>query len=146
NTTSLLPPPCPESARTSLPESASQTPTVPSQLEVATRLPSGEKATPLMAIDAVNLSISFPVRTSQTLAVPSLLAVAIRVPSGLQARSSIKSVCPTNVRMSVPVRASHTKAFVTRESHSPPATRFPSGLKAIPHTPPGVDHRPSRSP
>src|SRR5262249_8750498 len=142
---------CPASLVRSRPLSASQSVVVPSQLPVASVLPSGDIATPAMAptsrsvarsgpvpsfqslrdtgeragtARAFRVARSLPVATSHNLAVPSALPLAKVLPSGEKSTESVAALCSLKVINSRPDPASHN---LTVWSSPAEANRLPSG-------------------
>src|SRR5262249_15622718 len=111
--------------KTSCSVAASHNLTVLSALLVASRFPSGEKATEFTVPECpLRVSISWPVAVSHSLTVRSSLPLASRFPSGEKATDRTKPECPLRVSSSWPVAASHS---LTVRSPLPVASRFPSG-------------------
>src|SRR5262249_6719694 len=113
----------------------SHTRTVPSALDVASRLPSGANAR-LLAHSSwpANWHRSLPVATSQRRIAHSHNPVdASHCPSALNAMTPTGPVWPTNSRNGLPVCTSQRRIAL---SYSPPAARaLPSGVNATVPTP-----------
>src|SRR5262249_29999112 len=124
---------------TSLPLPGSQRRTVPSKLLVASRLPSRDQATAVMACVCPSpADTCLPVCQSQTRRVPGALSVPVKcptakcLPSGDIAAQRGKSGVG-NERTCLPVAVSQTRISLSQ----PPVTAcLPSGASAAAHTPP----------
>src|SRR5689334_13571806 len=111
------------------PLAAFQTRTVPSSDAVAIRFPSGEKATPMIALSCpANVTSGRPVATFQVRAVPSKEPVTMTAPSGEKATSVTSPPCPRMSRSTRPRRASAISTWCAEHT----ASRSPSGENAIP--------------
>src|SRR5215813_2922348 len=105
----------------------------------STRVPSAENATGMPAgvflprLPSIRECTSRPVATSHSFDVLSQLPDNTRYPSGENATDQIRSVCPSNVRMSWPVAASHILIIV---SPPPDRIRAPSGENDVDLTSP----------
>src|SRR5215470_2935747 len=119
-------------ANTSCSVAASHSLTVLSAPPVASRFPSGEKATDMTLLECpLRVNSSCPVTVSHSLTVLSALPVASRFPSGEKATDMTLLECPLRVNSSCPVAAFHSLAV---PSKLPVASRFPSGEKATDRT------------
>src|SRR5262249_32642263 len=97
---------------------SSHTFAVPSELPIASRLPSGDQDTELFL--PVYASSSRPPDASHTLTVPPSLPVASRLPSGDQDKEWTLPVCPLSVSISRPSAAFQILPSPTSVSPSQP--------------------------
>src|ERR1051325_8852528 len=95
-------------------------------LPAANRLPSGEKATELIARLAAILRINFPVETLHNSILLSLLVPANRLPSGEKARSAALAFDFAKTALCFPVATSQSFTGVRQLAV---ATVLPSGAK-----------------
>src|SRR5205807_2867169 len=126
---------CPESVSRQCPLARSHSLTLPSQLALARRLPSGAKANPcnlLLCSESVCMQRAGPLGClCQSRIVPAKSPLASRPPSRLQASEKTGPGCGTSSRR-VPNFGSQSR---TVASSPPLASRLPSGEKARPLIP-----------